>query len=64
MIGRLNNFMLFIFLMIFAVSFIMALRSMRDYHLPDELKAFLNSKKIKGSIVFFKNKTVHYRSKK
>lgn len=50
-------------LIVLVVSFILALFSMRDWQFVDELKRILKKKKIKGAIVFFKNKTVHYSSK-
>jgi hypothetical protein len=46
------------------ISFILALLSMKDLGFPDELKKILNRKKIKGAVVFFKNKIIHYQSKK
>lgn len=46
------------------ISFIMALRSMKDFHLPDEINKIISSRKMRGSIVFFKDKKVeHYSSK-
>lgn len=49
------------FVVIFLVSILLALRSMRDFHLPEELQRMLNAKKVKGTIVFLKNKVVHYK---
>lgn len=40
------------------------MQSMKDFHVPKEIKKLLNNKKIKGSIVFFKDKTRHYSAKK
>lgn len=46
------------------LSFVLALLSMRDFKLPEELKNILSQKKIKGAIVFFKEKIVHYSGKR
>ncbi|KKQ01454.1 MAG: hypothetical protein US11_C0008G0011 [Candidatus Roizmanbacteria bacterium GW2011_GWA2_36_23] len=51
----------YIFIAILIVSFLLALRSMKDFQLPKELQYLLSVKRIKGTIVFFKNKTVHYK---
>lgn len=50
-----------IIIIILFLSFIWALRSMNDFEAPKELKKLINFKRIKGSIVFFKNKVRHYR---
>ncbi len=53
-----------IFIILLIASFILALRSMKDFHLPDEINQLLQANKIRGSIVFFKDKKVeHYSSK-
>lgn len=44
-------------------SFILALLSMKDLGFADELRKILDRKKIRGTIVFFKNKIIHYSSK-
>ena len=52
------------FVVLFIIAFIMAWRSMKDFHLPEEISKLINSRKIRGSIVFFKDKKVeHYSSK-
>jgi hypothetical protein len=38
----------------------MALRSMKDFDMPPEIHQMLRSKKIKGTIVFFKNRVTHH----
>ncbi len=43
-------------IIIFFVSFFLALRSMKDFQLPKEIKRILDQKKIKGRIIFFKDK--------
>lgn len=53
--------MLIWFLIIFLISFFLAWRSMSDFQLPKEIKYFFDVRKIKGRIVFFKNKIEHYR---
>lgn len=52
--------MLIWFLAIFVFSFFLALRSMRDFNIPKEIKQLITAGKIKGSIIFFKDKTRHY----
>lgn len=47
---------------IFIISLILAIRSMKDFGIPKELKVWLNGKRIKGTIVFFKDKIKHYSS--
>ncbi|KKP72848.1 MAG: hypothetical protein UR68_C0012G0041 [Candidatus Roizmanbacteria bacterium GW2011_GWA2_35_19] len=54
--------MLYIFLLILAVSFILALRSMKDFGVPKEIKRLLDRKKAKGTIIFSKKKMIHYSS--
>ncbi|MCX7956220.1 MAG: hypothetical protein N2593_03925 [Patescibacteria group bacterium] len=54
----------FWFFLIFLISFFLALRSMNDFNIPYEIKKILNSKKIKGTIIFFKNKIKHYYNNK
>lgn len=40
----------------------MALWSMRDFKMPDEIEKILMRRKIKGTIVFLKDKVKHYSS--
>ncbi|KKP61378.1 MAG: hypothetical protein UR56_C0014G0011 [Candidatus Roizmanbacteria bacterium GW2011_GWC2_34_23] len=56
--------MLFTFILILSLSFIVALRSMKDFNVPGEITRIVQGKKLKGKIVFFKNKVVHYRAKR
>ena len=44
------------------VSFILAIFSMKDFHIPPEIAKILTMKKIRGTIVFFKDKVEHYSS--
>ncbi len=53
---------LLILIVIFVVSFFMALRSMKDFGIPREIQRLLKFKNIRGTILFFKNKTKHYRA--
>ncbi len=53
--------MILTFILIFIISFILALRSMRDFGLPNEVKKMISEKKIKGTIIFLKNKIVFYK---
>jgi len=54
--------MIWIFLLILALSFILAFRSMKDFDIPKEIKHLLMSRKIKGTILFLKGKVKHYSS--
>ena len=56
--------MFIMFLLILVLAFIVALRSMKDFNVPDEINRLIQGKKMKGKIVFFKNKIVHYRTKR
>ena len=56
--------MLLTFLIILIISFFLAFRSMKDFNVPSEISRLVQGKKIKGKIVFFKNKVVHYRTKR
>lgn len=57
-------YLLFVIAALLLVSFILALISMRDLKLPEEVKKILKKNKIKGAIIFFKEKIVHYSGKK
>lgn len=51
------------FAAILLISFVWALFSMRDLAVPDEIAKLLRVRRIKGSIVFFKDRKVkHYSS--
>ncbi|KKP67006.1 MAG: hypothetical protein UR63_C0025G0013, partial [Candidatus Roizmanbacteria bacterium GW2011_GWC2_35_12] len=39
-----------------------ALRSMKDFGVPKEIKRLLDRKKAKGTIIFSKKKMIHYSS--
>lgn len=47
---------------IFLISLALAVRSMKDIHFPKEIEKNLRKKKIKGSIVFFKDRITHYNN--
>ena len=48
---------------LFIISLILALRSMKDLHIPKEIQRIINNKKYKGRIVFFMGKKMkHYSS--
>ena len=51
-------------LLILVLSFILALFSMKDFNVPSEINHLIQGKKVRGKIVFFKNKIVHYRGKR
>lgn len=42
------------------ISFFLALRSMKDLKFSDEIGKVIRKSKIKGTIVFFKDKVRHY----
>jgi len=44
----------FIFIALLSLGF--AWRSMGDYHLPDEIAKLISLERMKGSIIFFKDK--------
>ncbi len=46
---------------ILVISFLFALRSMKDTSFGEELEKLFQRKKIKGSIVFFEDKVAHYQ---
>ena len=48
--------------LILLVSFILALRSMKDFQPPDIIKKFVENKKIRGTIVFFTDGIKRYSS--
>jgi len=57
--------MIFIFIAIFAVSFIAAVFSLKDVGVPKEILKLITARKIKGTIVFFGKKHIkHYSSSK
>ncbi|QQS43365.1 hypothetical protein IPM65_04360 [Candidatus Roizmanbacteria bacterium] len=53
---------LIILAVLFLISFILAWISMKDFHIPKEIRKMISMRKMKGSIVFFKNKVEHYSS--
>lgn len=55
--------MYLILVLLLIVSLILAVRSMKDLHVPEEINRIIRNKKYRGRIVFFKNnKTKHYSS--
>lgn len=54
--------MIYIFIGLFIVSLILAARSMKDLDVPDEIRKMLMNRKIKGTILFMKDKVTHYSS--
>jgi len=56
--------MLLTFFLILVLAFILALFSMKDFSVPGEITRIVQGKKLKGKIVFFKNKVIHYRAKR
>ena len=54
--------MIITLLIIFVLSLIMAIYSMRDFDVPDSVKKLISRKNAKGTIVFLKKKIIHYSS--
>lgn len=50
------------FVFIFVISFVLAFFSMKDFNFEKKFISFLRKKKIKGSIIFLKDKILHYSS--
>lgn len=51
-----------IFIAIFFISLILAIRSMKDLDIPQEIRRMLQNRKIKGTILIMKDKVTHYSS--
>ncbi len=54
---------LYIVTSILIVSIALAFRSMKNLGIPKDVQRVFGTKGIKGAIVFFKDKIVHYSSK-
>lgn len=54
--------MLIIITILFLVSFLLALYSMKDFQVPSEIQKLISRRKVKGTIIFLKNKVKHYSS--
>ncbi|MBI5127013.1 hypothetical protein HZA76_00980 [Candidatus Roizmanbacteria bacterium] len=54
--------MFYSLVLIFILALILAVRSMKDFGIPKEIRELLISRKIKGTIVFLKGKIKHYSS--
>jgi hypothetical protein len=65
LVNKVIKFIMFLtFIIILIISFILALHSMKDFNIPNEISRLIQSKKVRGKIIFFKNKVVHYRTKR
>lgn len=51
-----------VIVLLLLISFLMALRSMKDFETPKEIARMLSLKKMRGTIVFMKDKVTHYSS--
>ncbi len=49
-----------ILLGILVIAFILSLRSMKDFAIPKEVRRILETRKIKGTIVFLRGRITHY----
>lgn len=52
--------MLTLFIAIFILSLFLAFRSMNDFEIPKEIRKLLTSNRLKGTIIFFRDKIKHY----
>lgn len=50
------------FFIIFVISLILAIRSMKDFDVPEAIKKFVLRHRARGTILFMKKKIVHYSS--
>lgn len=55
--------LLLVFGILFLISLIIALRSMGDIGIPKEIRRLIDSRRVKGTILFFGGKSKHYRAK-
>ena len=53
--------MLLVFIAILILSFILAIRSMNDLNVPKEVSRIVTRRKVRGTIVVFKNKVKHFK---
>lgn len=53
--------MVIFFALLLVIAFVMALRSMKDFHIPSEVHKITSGKKKKGTFVIYKNKITHYK---
>ncbi len=51
-----------ILIILIFVSLLLALLSMKDFTVPKEIQRMLEYRKIRGTIVFLKDKTTHYKN--
>lgn len=61
-IGLFLNNMLIAFTILIVLSFLLALKSMSDFHIPKELRKLLKTKNIKGTFIFLKDTVEHHSS--
>lgn len=54
--------MSFVLLLILVLAFILALKSMKDFDVPGEIKKMISARKMKGTIILTKKKAIHYSS--
>lgn len=55
--------MVLILVILIILSFMLALYSMKDFQLPKEISRLIDSRRIRGTILFFKDRVEHYSSK-
>ncbi len=56
--------MILTLILILILAFFLALSSMKDFNVPSEINHLIQGKKVRGKIVFFRNKIVHYQTKR
>lgn len=54
--------MIITFAIILILSLVLAIRSMKDFDVPESIKKLIMGKRAKGTILFLKKKIVHYSS--
>lgn len=50
-----------IFTLILITAFFIALKSMKDYHIPGEVHKITEGRKKRGTFIIYKHKVTHYK---
>gem|GEM_PF-981297 len=64
-IGKLtekNHNMVVALIIILALSLVLSIFSMNDWDVPVEIRRLIKSRRLKGTIIFFRKKIKHYSS--
>jgi len=54
--------MFLVFIIVLVLAFFVALKSMKDFDVPGEIKKMISARRMKGTIIPTKKKTIHYSS--